>query len=48
MEGLLGDGDGDVSRRDVPPRDVPLCRVALAGSSAARAALTGTERESNW
>lgn len=27
MEGLLGDGDGDVSRKDVSPRDVSLCRA---------------------
>lgn len=26
MAGLLGDGDGDVSRGDVSPRDVSLCR----------------------
>ncbi|KAK2905956.1 hypothetical protein Q8A73_009899 [Channa argus] len=31
MEGLLGDGDGDVSRRDVPPRDVSLCRDVARG-----------------
>ena len=34
MEGLLGDGDDDVSRRDVSPRDVSLCR-AVARSRAA-------------
>lgn len=27
MAGLLGDGDGDVSLRDVSPRDISLDRV---------------------
>lgn len=31
MEGLLGDGDGDVSRSDVSPRDVSLCRAVARG-----------------
>lgn len=30
MEGLLGDEDGDVSRRDVTPRDVSLCRASAS------------------
>lgn len=33
MEGLLGDGDGDVSRRDVSPRDVSLYRAGARGAA---------------
>lgn len=33
MEGLLGDGDGDVSRGDVSPRDVSLRRAVARGAA---------------
>lgn len=31
MVGLPGDGDGDVSLRDVSPRDSSLCRASARG-----------------
>lgn len=31
MAGLLGDGDGDVSLRDVSPRDISLYRAFARG-----------------
>ncbi|KAG7215787.1 hypothetical protein INR49_021910 [Caranx melampygus] len=31
MEGLLGDENGDVSRRDVSPRDVSFCLAVARG-----------------
>lgn len=54
MERLLGDGDDDVSRRDVSPRDVSHCRAVARGlprslhNPAAHAAPAETETGSNW